>query len=75
MFFLCFHIRHLNPLETHLERITNLERQMVNGLVMVLIMMVLDFLSLKRITARLKQKIAFSLIYLVVKMVCYSCFR
>ena len=30
--FLWCHIRHLNPLETHLERITNADRKMVNDL-------------------------------------------
>ena len=31
MFFWC-HVRHLNPLKTHPERITELDKQMVNNL-------------------------------------------
>ena len=31
-FFLWFHIRHLNPLKTHAERVTKADQEMVNGL-------------------------------------------
>lgn len=62
--FLWCHVRHLNPSKTHSERITKVDRHMVN----VLAYGDIKFHASKRITARLKKKTSV-LMYLVMKMV------
>ena len=49
--FLWCHIRHLNPLKMHPERITKTDKK----LLMILIMKLLNFLSLKEIIAKLNK--------------------
>ena len=67
--FLRWHIRHLNSLKTHPERITKTDRRMVNDLDYV----DLKF-SLKRIVAGLKRKIASESIYFLMKMTLFILF-
>ena len=54
--FLWCHVRHINPVKIHPERITREEK----NLSMILIMMKLNFLCEKKILARLKQKATFA---------------
>ena len=62
--FLWCNIRHLNPLKIHPEKIAKADKNMVNNL----IMKALNFLSLKKILARLKKKyIFFALMCFVMK--------
>ena len=63
--FLWCHIRHLNPLETLIERITKADRKIINNLDYG----VIKFPVSKKFTARLKRKTAFALVCLVLKMV------
>ena len=63
--FLWCHIRHLNPLKRHAERKT----EAVKKWLMILIMQILNFLSLKRIIVELKRKIIFASMYFVMKMI------
>ena len=63
--FLWCHIRHLNPLKIHPERITKVDKK----LFMILIMRGLNFLFQKRIIAELKNKIIFALMYSVMKII------
>ena len=63
--FLWCHIRHLNPLKIHPERITKVDKK----LFMILIMRGLNFLFQKRIIAELKDKTIFALIYSVMKII------
>ena len=60
--FLWCHIKDLNPLKIYPQRITT------KTWLMILIMKVLNFLSLKKIFARLNRKIVFALMYFVMKM-------
>ena len=60
--FLWCHIKDLNPLKIYPQRITT------KTWLMILIMKVLNFLSLKKIFARLNRKTVFALIYFVMKM-------
>ena len=61
--FLWCHVRHINPVKIHPERITREEK----NLSMILIMMKLNFLCEKKILARLKQKATFALMCIVTK--------
>ena len=63
--FLWSHIRHLNPLKIHAERITKADKRMVNDLDYVDI----NFLSLERIIVRLNKNMTFALLYFVMKMI------
>ena len=63
--FLWCHIRHLNPLKLHPERITKADRNMVNDLDYVDI----KFPVSKKIIVRLKRKIIFALMCFVMKMI------
>ena len=62
-YFLWCHVRHINPVKIHPERITREEK----NLSMILIMMKLNFLCEKKILARLKQKATFALMCIVMK--------
>ena len=62
--FLWCHVRHINPINIHLERITKNDKKLVNDL----IMMELGFLFQKKIFARLKRKTAFALMYFFMKI-------
>ena len=62
--FLWCQIRHLKLVKRHPERITKEEKK----LLMILIMKELNFLSLKRIIAGLKDKTIFALMCSVMKM-------
>ena len=69
----CFawcHTRHLNPLKIYPERIKKADKNMVNDL----IMKALNFLSLKKILARLKRKIIFALMCFVMKIIWFILF-
>ena len=59
--FLSRHIRHLNPLKIHPERITKIKKSL-----MILIMMELNFLSLKRIGKSEKKN------NIYIKVFCYE---
>ena len=52
-------------IKTHLQRIAKADKKWL----MILIMKVLNFLSLKKIIARLNKKIIFALMYFVMKMI------
>ena len=54
--FLWCHVRHINPVKIHPERIKREEK----NLSMILIMMKFNFLCKKKILARLKQKATFA---------------
>ena len=69
-YFLWCHIRHLNPLKIHPERMTKADKNMVNDLDYKDI----KFLSLKKIFARLKSKIVSVLMYLVMKITWFVLF-
>ena len=64
--FLWCHIRHLNPSKIHPERITKADKK---KRFMILIMKVLNFLFLKEIIVRLKRKIMFALMYLLMEII------
>ena len=64
------HIGHLNPLKIHPERITKADKNMVNDLELK----ALNFLSLKKILARLKRKIIFPLMCFVMKITWFILF-
>ena len=55
--FLWCHIRHLNSLKIHPQKIV------------ILIIQILNFLSPKKITARLNKRIIFALMYFVMEMI------
>ena len=59
------HIRHLNLVERHPERITKEDKNMVDDLK---IMKELNFLFQKTITAELKNKMIFVLMCFIIKM-------
>ena len=59
------HVRHINPVKEHPERITREDKNLLN----ISIMMELIFLCKKKILVRLKQKPIFVLMCLVTKMV------
>ena len=48
--FVRYHVRHINPVKIHPERITSEDKKLVNSLIMV----ELNFLCEKKILARLK---------------------
>ena len=62
--FLWCHIRHLNPLKIHLEKITKRDKK---KWLMILVIKVLNFLSVTKIIARLNRRITFALMYFVMK--------
>ena len=62
--FLLCHVRHLNPVKIHPERITQNDKELVNDLDYDK----LNFLCEKKILARLKQKTTLALICLVTKI-------
>ena len=62
--FLWYHTRHLNPLKTHPERITKVDKKWL----MILIIKTLSFLYLKKIIKGLNKKIIFAFMYFVIKM-------
>ena len=62
--FLCCHIRHLNPLKIHPERIIKADKKWL----VILIMKLFIFLPLKEIIVRLNRKIIFLLMCFVMKM-------
>ena len=64
--FLWGRVRHINPIKTHLEKITQTNKELANDL-MILIMMGLSFLCEKKILAKLKQKTIFALVCIVMK--------
>ena len=64
-YFLWSHIRHLNPLKIHPERITKADKNMVNDLDYKDI----EFPVLKKIIVELHRKIIFALMYFVMKRV------
>ena len=63
-FFLWCHIRHLNLVKTHPERITKENKNRL----MIFIMKELNFLFQKKIIAKLKGKIIFALMCSIMKM-------
>ena len=62
--FFWYHIRHLNPLKTHPKRKT----KPIDKWLVVFIMIILIFLSLKRVMVRLNWRIAFALMCFVIKI-------
>ena len=62
--FLWCHVRHINPVKMHPERITREDKK---NLLVVLIMMGLRFLCNKRILERLKKRAIFALTCFVMK--------
>ena len=60
--FLWCHIRHLKPLKTHLKRITKADKKR-------LMILILNFLLLKKITARLNKRMIFASMYFVMEIV------
>ena len=62
--FLWCHVRHINPVKMHPERITREDKK---NLLVVLIMMGLRFLCNKRILERLKKRTIFALTCFVMK--------
>ena len=62
--FLWCHIRPLNPLKIHLEKITKRDKK---KWLMILVIKVLNFLSVTKIIARLNRRITFALMYFVMK--------
>ena len=58
------HVRHINPVKKHPERITGEDK----SLLMILIMTGLSFLCEKKILARLKKKTTFVLMCFVMKI-------
>ena len=68
MFSWC-HIKHLDPLRIHPERITKADNKMINDLYYEGI----KFPVSKKILARLKRKTIFALMYFVMKMIYLSC--
>ena len=62
--FLWCHIRHLNPLKRHHERIKKADKNWL----MILIIKVLNFLFQKKIIARLNKKIVFGSMCFVMKI-------
>ena len=62
--FLWCHVRHINPVEEHPGRI----KKLIEELLVILIMKELNFLYKKKIFKRLKYKIMFVLMCLVIKM-------
>ena len=63
--FLWCHMKHLNPLKIHPEKITKVDKE----LIMILIMKELNFLFQKNIIAELKDRIIFELMYSVMKII------
>ena len=57
--FLWCHVRHINPIKIHPERIT----QKDESLLMILIIMKLNFLCRKKILVKLRQKTTFTSIF------------
>ena len=69
--FLWCHIRHLNPLKIHPERITKADRKMISDL---------DYESIKfpiskKDYSNIEQKIGFALMYFVMKMIWLILFK
>ena len=62
--FLWCHVRHINPVKIHLEKITKKDKNLLK----ILIMMGLIFLCKKKILARLRKVTIFVLMCLVTKM-------
>ena len=67
--FLWCHIKHLDPLRIHPERITKANNKMINDLYCEGI----KFPVSKKILARLKRKTIFALMYFVMKIIYLSC--
>ena len=68
--FLWCHIRHLNPLKIHPERITKADKNMVNDLDYEGI----KFLSLRKILTRLERKAMFALMWFAMKITLLNLF-
>ena len=64
------HIRHLNPLKIHPERITKADKNMVNDLDYEGI----KFLSLRKILTRLERKAMFALMWFAMKITLLNLF-
>ena len=62
--FLWCHVRHINPVKEHSEE----QKKLIEELLVILIMKELNFLYKKKILKRLKYKIIFVLMCLVMKM-------
>ena len=66
-FFWC-DVRHSNPLKINPERI---KKKQIEKLLMILIMKILNFLSLKKILVELKRKIIFTLMNFIIKIILF----
>ena len=64
--FLWGHIRHLNPLKTHPQRITKVDKKWST----IFVLKGLNVMFLNKILARLDKKVIFALMNFVMKMVC-----